>query len=165
MVFEMLCTPSASLALLYSLLVYFICKAHSRAPKRYPEWMHYWETVGEQLLIEAGDKESRAVWNLKKETGESHGAYRPGRSPAAKDGPDHLHNVLGFSSIYWHSRHWEHAVKECVGRKKKVCLGQRKLILQHLMDGKNKIHINTRLIPNHDSMILAFTRKRRKWID
>lgn len=28
--------------------------------------MHYWETVCEQLLIQASDKESQAVWNLKK---------------------------------------------------------------------------------------------------
>lgn len=81
--------PPPSPVFLYSL--HFICKAHWRPPKRYPEWMHYWETVCEQLLIQASDKESRAVWNLKKKkgTGESHGAYRPGRSPAAKEGPEH----------------------------------------------------------------------------
>lgn len=112
-------------------LVFTPCILHLQSTlpcsKRYPAWMHYWETVGEQLLILGSDKESRAVWNLKKETGESHGAYRPGRSPAAKEGPDNLQNALGFSSIYWHLQHWEPAVVEHIRRKYKVCLRQREL--------------------------------------
>lgn len=68
-------TPPPAFSHLYSLLVCCICKAHSCALKRYPAWMHYWETVGEQLLILESDKESRAVCKLKKkkknEAGES----------------------------------------------------------------------------------------------
>lgn len=63
-----LSTPLSSC--IHSLYIAF-AKTHCCAQKRYPAWMHYWETVGEQLLILGSDKESWAVWNLKKkEAGE-----------------------------------------------------------------------------------------------
>lgn len=117
------------------------------------------ETVCEQLLILGSDKESRAVWNMKKRRLErvmEHTDQEGHQLPTK--GPDHVQNAFplftdtnDIGSLRWRS----------------VWLEGRRMSQTKKKPQQKKPQQKNPLVwfRKHDTVILAFTHEPNKWID